>query len=101
PAPIRPSLEFRVTDAAREFVDIAAEDLEVLEDGVAQKVDTFQEAVDPVSIILDLDASGSMKKSAPDVQAAARDFVAAVRPEDNLSLITFADNVVIAHTLGT
>ena len=101
PAPIRPSLEFRVTDAAHQFVDIAAEDLEVLEDGVAQKVDTFQEAVDPVSIILDLDASGSMKKSAPDVQAAARDFVAAVRPEDNLSLITFADNVVIAHTLGT
>ena len=45
-------------------MDITADDLEVLEDGVAQKVDTFQEAVDPVSIVLELDASGSMKKSA-------------------------------------
>ncbi len=81
-------------------MDIAAEDLEVLEDGVAQKVDTFQEAVDPVSIILDLDASGSMKKSAEAVQAAARDFVAAVRPEDQLALITFADRVNFGHTLS-
>ena len=35
-----------------------------LEDGVEQKIDTFQEAVTPVSIVLALDASGSMKKSA-------------------------------------
>ena len=101
PAPIHPSLEFRVADARNQFVDIAADDLEVLEDGVVQKVDTFQEAVDPVSIVLDLDASGSMKKSAAAVQAAARDFVAAVRPEDKLALITFADKVVFAHTLAT
>ena len=101
PAPIRPSLEFRVADARNQFVDIAAEDLQVLEDGVEQKVDTFQEAVDPVSIVLDLDASGSMKKSAAAVQAAARDFVGAVRPEDQLALITFADKVIFGHTLAT
>ena len=101
PAPVHPTLEFTVTDATRQFVDIAAEDLEVFEDGVAQQVDTFQEAVDPVSIILDLDASGSMKKSAAAVQEAAREFVNAVRPEDQLALITFADQVFFAHTLGT
>ncbi|MEP7306060.1 MAG: VWA domain-containing protein [Acidobacteriota bacterium] len=101
PAPIHPSLEIRVADARNQFVDIAADDLEVLEDGVVQKVDTFQEAVDPVSIVLDLDASGSMKKSAAAVQEAARDFVAAVRPEDKLALITFADKVVFGHVLAT
>jgi Ca-activated chloride channel family protein len=90
-----------VADARNQFVDIAAEDLQVLEDGVEQKVDTFQEAVDPVSIILDLDASGSMKNSAAAVQAAARDFVGAVRPEDQLALITFADRVIFGHTLAT
>jgi VWFA-related protein len=94
-------VEFRVSDAAQQFADVTADDLEVLEDGVAQAVDTFQEAVDPVSIVLDLDASGSMKKSAAAVQQAARDFVAAVRPEDKLALITFADKPVFAHALAT
>jgi VWFA-related protein len=101
PPPLHPSVEFRVTDASHEFVDVTADDLEVLEDGVAQTVDTFQEAVDPVSIVLDLDASGSMKKSAAAVQQAAREFVTAVRPEDKLALITFADKPLFAHTLAT
>ena len=56
---------------------------------------------DPVSIVLDLDSSGSMKNSAAAVQAAARDFVAAVRPEDLLALITFADTPVFGHALAT
>jgi VWFA-related protein len=101
PPPIRPALEFTVTDDSRAFVDITAGDLEVVEDGVAQKVDTFQEAVDPVSIVVDLDSSGSMRKSAEAVQQAARDFVSTVRPEDSLALITFADKPRFAHTLAT
>jgi VWFA-related protein len=101
PPPIRPALEFTVTDGARAFVDITADDLEVIEDGAAQKIDTFQEAVDPVSIVMALDSSGSMKKSAESVQRAARDFVLAVRPEDSLALITFADAPKYAHVLAT
>jgi len=100
PPPIHPALEFSVTDAEG-FVDVTAEDLVVYEDGVAQKIDTFQEAVDPVSIVMALDSSGSMKKSADAVQRAARDFVAAVRPEDSLAMITFADKVLFAHTLAS
>jgi VWFA-related protein len=101
PPPIRPALEFTVTDDSHAFVDITAGDLEVVEDGVAQTVDTFQEAIDPVSIVVDLDSSGSMKKSAAAVQQAARDFVATVRPEDSLALITFADKPRFAHMLAT
>ena len=101
PPPIRPALEFTVTDAARGFVEITADDLEVVEDGAIQKVDTFQEAVDPVSIVMALDSSGSMKKAAEAVQRAARDFVLAVRPEDSLALITFADAPKFAHVLAT
>lgn len=101
PPPIRPALEFTVTDAERAFVNVTADDLEVLEDGVAQKVDTFQEAVDPVAIVMAIDSSGSMKKAAEAVQRAARDFVLAVRPEDSLALITFADAPKFAHVLAT
>jgi len=101
PPPIRPAVEFTVTDDARGFVDVTADDLEVVEDGAVQKIDTFQEAVDPVSIVMALDSSGSMKKSAEAVQRAARDFVLAVRPEDSLALITFADAPKYAHVLAT
>jgi len=101
PPPIRPTIEFTVRNTAHSYVDIAAADLQVEEDGVPQKIDTFQEAVDPVSIALLLDASGSMTKSAEVVKQTARDFVATVRPEDSLALLTFADEPKFEHVLGT
>jgi VWFA-related protein len=101
PAPIRPTVEFTILDDHRRYVDATSDDLEVFEDGVVQKIDTFQEAVDPVSIVLTLDSSGSMKKSAELVQQTAREFVLAVRPEDSLALITFADESKFAHALAT
>jgi len=97
PPPIRPTLEFTVTDARRRFVDVAADDLQVLENGAVQTLETFEEAVDPVSIVLALDSSGSMKRSAAAVRQAARDFVLSVKAEDNLSVITFADKPIVAH----
>jgi VWFA-related protein len=100
PPPIRPTIEFTIIDAARNYVDITAADLQVLEDGVPQSVDTFQEAVDPVSIVMALDASGSMKTSTELVKQTAADFVSAVRPEDSLALITFADKPAFEHVLA-
>ena len=101
PPPIRPTIEFTVTDTERSYVSITADDLDVTEDGVAQSVDTFEEAVDPVSIVMAVDASGSMKQSADAVREAARHFVDSVRPEDKLALVTFADKPVVAHTMST
>jgi Ca-activated chloride channel homolog len=101
PPPIRPTLEFTVTDTTGEYVEISADDLVVEEDGVEQKVETFHEAVAPVSIVLALDASGSMRKSAETVAAAARTFVEALRPEDKLELLFFSDGVLVAHDFQT
>jgi VWFA-related protein len=101
PPPIRPTLEFTVTDQSGQYVEISAEDLLVSENGVEQKVDTFHEAVTPVSIVLALDASGSMRKSTEAVAAAARTFVEALRPEDNLELLFFSDGVLVAHDFTT
>ena len=100
PPPIRPEIEFRITDSARQYVTIAPEDVQVVEDGIQQSIDTFQEAVDPVAISLLLDASGSMTRSADTVRETAREFVGAVRPEDSLALITFADQPRVEHALG-
>ena len=101
PPPVRPSIEFTITDFEQRLLEVSAEDLIVVEDGVEQAVDGFQEAVDPVSIVLALDSSGSMKKSAEAVMEAARTFVYAIRDEDSLAVLTFADNPVFAHDLTT
>jgi VWFA-related protein len=101
PPPVRPSIEFTLMNAEAKLLDVTAENLTVSEDGVEQRIDVFQEAVDPVSIILALDASGSMKLAAEGARTAAGAFVTAVRPEDRLSLVTFADTVDFAHDLTT
>ena len=101
PPPIRPTLEFHVSDPEHGIVTLASTDVEVVEDGVPQRVDTFHEALDPVSIILTLDASGSMVKAAGTVRETAREFVRTVRSEDRLALITFADEPHFEHELST
>ena len=97
PLPIRVSMEFSAVGAGRLPAAIVIEELEVVEDGVPQVVDMFQEAVLPVTIALVLDASGSMTRSAERARDAAREFVGALRPEDELSLIVFADRVDLVH----
>ena len=99
PPPIRPSLELAIRDVNRQHVDVAMEDLVVIEDGVEQTVEAFQEALAPVSIVLVLDSSGSMRQDAEALQEAARSFVAALRPQDSLAVMTFADRPVLVHDL--
>lgn len=101
PPPIRPTIEFTVTDTHGRYVPVSAADLVVLEDGVEQTVDTFQEAVTPVSIILALDSSGSMRKVTESVVLAGRSFVESLRPEDALAVILFGDHPTLAHDLST
>jgi Ca-activated chloride channel homolog len=97
PPPIRPALEFTVTDPSGRYLDLATDDLVVSEDGVEQNVESFQEAVDPVSIVLALDASGSMAKKEVDVVASATEFISALRPDDQLALVLFADKPLFAQ----
>jgi len=101
PPPIRPSFEFSLMNTQRELLAVSVDDLVVREDGVEQTLDTFEEAVAPTAMILLLDSSGSMKKDAASVQAAARSFVSALRPEDPLAVATFADGIWFAHDLAT
>jgi Ca-activated chloride channel homolog len=101
PPPIRPQIEFRITDKSSRYVNVAAGDVDVLEDGVKQSIDTFQEAIDPVAISLLIDRSGSMTRSAEVVKETAREFVKAVRPEDSLAMITFADQPFVEHAMST
>jgi VWFA-related protein len=101
PPPVRPVLEFTAMDTQNRYLEIAKDDLVIVEDGVEQKIESFQEATAPVSIVLVLDSSGSMKGAAEQVVAAAATFVEALRPEDSLGMLTFADKVNVAHAITT
>jgi VWFA-related protein len=97
PPPVRPTLELTAVDESRRLLDLTREDLVVVEDGVPQTVEAFSEATSPVSIVLALDESGSMRKASDAVKAAASSFVAALRPEDRLAVMRFSDHVVLDH----
>ena len=100
PPPIRPTLEFTVSAAGRAVLDLTAADLTLTENGVPQKIESFHESVTPVSVVLALDASGSMKKATDPAKEAARRFVSALRPEDQLATVLFADKTELAHDLS-
>ncbi len=99
PPPVRPTLELTAVDESRRVLDMTREDLVVVEDGVPQTVEAFSEATSPVSIVLALDESGSMRRAADGVKAAARSFVDALRKEDRLAVLRFSDKAEIAHDL--
>src|SRR5205814_4920120 len=86
---------------AQEYVDLDRDDVDVVEDGVKQAIDVFQEAVAPVTIMLALDQSGSMKRAAPVVREAAGAFVDALRPTDPLGLVLFADKAELKGEVVT
>jgi Ca-activated chloride channel family protein len=101
PPPVQPEIEFTLTDAEQRYIDVTADDLVVLEDGVEQKIGSFREAVSSVSIVLALDASGSMRRAAAEATDAARGFVTALREKDSLSVLLFADEATFAHDFST
>jgi len=101
PSPIKPTLEFTARDPMGRYLEVAAEDLEVVENGIPQHVELFHEASQPLSLVLTLDASGSMKKREAEVIESARAFVSALRPEDALAVVLFSDTVSFAHDLST
>ncbi|HXW05675.1 MAG TPA: VWA domain-containing protein [Vicinamibacterales bacterium] len=101
PAPVRATIEFTAMDPSGEYLNVSAEDLEIHEEGVLQQLDTFHEATQPVSIVLALDASGSMRRKEAEVIESARAFTAALRPEDKLAVLQFSDGVSFTHDLST
>jgi Ca-activated chloride channel family protein len=100
PPPVQPQIELTLRDTNRGFVDVGADDLQVFEDGAEQKIEGFEEAVTPVSVVLALDGSGSMKKSAEGVKSAAESFVNALPDKDSLGVLQFADHATLVQDLS-
>jgi Ca-activated chloride channel family protein len=85
-----------VTDAhGAPVVDLNKDDFSLAEDGVPQKIAVFdQQSELPLSIVLAVDASGSVRKDIKVELDSARKFVAAtLRKKDVLALYQFSETV--------
>jgi len=89
-------LRASVRDRRGQFVpDLHEEDFAVYEDGVRQTLRLFQHEDIPVAVGLVVDHSGSMRPKLAQVIAAARIFVKASSPEDEMFVVNFNEHVTL------
>jgi Ca-activated chloride channel family protein len=65
----------------------------VAEDGRPQKISHFASEDVPLELIVAVDISGSMTPSMPRLKKAVKEFLAAVPPENKVTLLGFNDNI--------
>lgn len=90
------TLPVRVLDRQGRFVGgIKRESFKVFEDNVEQKIEHFSTAAQPFTVALVLDMSYSAKFRAEQIQAAAIAFINQLRFDDQVLVVSFADEVII------
>ena len=79
----------------RLVTDLARDAFEIRDDGKAQPITVFSTEVQPVSVVMMLDHSGSMRGNAGLVEQAAEAFIKNLGPGDTARIGTFADRIVV------
>src|SRR5437870_10065406 len=77
----------------RYIPNLQKEDFRLWEDGVEQKVAFFSSVDKPFSLVLMIDTSGSTRFRLEDIQDAAITFVNQLRPDDQVMVVSFDDDV--------
>ena len=80
---------------------LTASDFRVREDEVDQEPITVVPKLTPLSVVLTLDTSGSMKKRLADAQAAAKSFLDTLETQDKAQVIRFSRDVRTIFPLGS
>ena len=75
--------------------NLVMDDFEIKDDGKVQPISVFSNEVQPVSVVVMLDRSGSMRGNVGLVEAAARAFVSKLEGEDKARIGVFADRIEI------
>lgn len=77
----------------RYIPNLQKEDFRLWEEGVEQKVAFFSSVDKPFSLVLMIDTSGSTRFRIEDIQDAAITFVNQLRPDDQVMVMSFDDDV--------
>jgi Ca-activated chloride channel homolog len=88
-------LNCTVLDGNRLVQNLHQDDFQVFEDGVKQKIISFQHTDLPVSLGLVIDNSGSMYRKRPEVNRAALDLIRASNPDDQSFVVNFSDEAFL------
>jgi Ca-activated chloride channel family protein len=75
--------------------DLRAGELTVREDGRPQEISFFTLDTAPLDVVLLVDASGSIAETKSTLQSAALAFAKQLRPDDRVSVVSFADRPVV------
>ncbi len=93
PAPLITKLSVRVLDEKGAPVKgLRAEDFQVQEDGVPQTISAFSDEEMPVSYVLVVDNTGSMRSQLGQLVEMGRALVASNRPDDEAAVVRFISN---------
>jgi Ca-activated chloride channel family protein len=85
-----------VTDGKGRLVpDLVREDFEIRDSGKPQPLTVFSNEVQPITVVMMLDRSGSMRGNFGLVSAAAEAFVRRLEPGDKARIGNFADRIAI------
>jgi len=94
---------FTAVDKSRRFVTtLRQEDIRVVEDGVEQKITTFQRETDrPLSLAILIDCSASQERTLPEEKSAAQRFVDTVirAQKDEVAVLTFTGDATLEQGL--
>ncbi len=90
-----------VNPSNRPVMDLKKEDFTVLEDKVQQEVGFFSRDQVPVSVVLAIDTSGSMRAKLDTVIKASVNLVKESRPADEIAVIEFKDQPELLEEFTT
>jgi Ca-activated chloride channel homolog len=77
----------------KRITDLKKDDFRIFENGVQQEIAGFAATDEPVNVALLLDTSGSTELELARIQNAAIDFVNQLHPDDEVAVMSFADDV--------
>jgi Ca-activated chloride channel family protein len=82
-----------VHDRGRFIKDLPASAFRLLEDSVVQKVTHFSAEGSPLDLVIAVDVSESMTQAMPQLKNSVKKFLAALGPNDQVTLTAFNDNM--------
>src|SRR6185369_13455565 len=88
------TLPVSVSDRDGKYIpNLRKEDFRLWEEGAEQNIAFFSSVDKPFSVVLMLDTSGSTRSRIGDIQDAAITFVNQLRPDDEVMVVSFAEQV--------
>ena len=81
-----------VLEADENFADIKLEDVKIYEDGVEQKITSFEKKANQVNVGLVIDTTGSMRPQLNIVKATAVTFANNIKPQDEFFITRFVNS---------